>query len=189
MNCRHLVFVDSQRAARTLAPAPGPARPPRYAGQLPGVQGGQRRSRLGRSAWRSSTPCPPGRRPVPWPILHFIAGQAQQPDAVVRQVVDIAHAVHGPPSNAVQRLHHKGAALPQPEVHRPPAVAGRDAGCPGYIDVGVDVALREADPEQIAALGLGVCARPVSLLVSSCPYVAVGCYVFLLQLLEQGWLY
>ena len=50
-------------------------------------------------------------------------------------------------------------------VYRPPAVAGRDAGSSGDIDVSVDVALLDTGLGQVAALGFGVHARPVRLLV------------------------
>ena len=65
--------------------------------------------------------------------------------------------------------------MPQLGVHRPPASGGRYAGNSGYIDVSVDVAFRDTGLEQVVALGIGVHARPLSLLVSAGGDVSVDC--------------
>ena len=60
----------------------------------------------------------------------------------------------------------------QLRVHLPPTVAGRDAINSGDVDAGVDVALRDAGLRQVAALGFGVHAWAVGLLVPAGANVA-----------------
>ena len=56
---------------------------------------------------------------------------------------------------------------------RSSAAAGRDTGNAGDIDIGVDVAIRDAGLGQVAGLGLGVHAGPVGFLVPAGADVAV----------------
>ena len=86
------------------------------------------------------------RAPVGWLYASYVTLLTTPPGSCPFR--RLAHDAERPPFNAIQYRNHQDAAVLQLNVHCAPAAAGRDAGTSGDIDVGIDVALRDASLNQ-----------------------------------------